>query len=110
MPLGTSGEDLRKRRITSLDALGAVRLFCGIAAALCKSASMPWQYQVELDFLYGKSDDDDDDELVAWFALQFLVMECIAAWSASQADIPKFGSRKWTSTCGLSVLINRVCG
>ena len=42
------------------------------------------QYLAEVDLLQGES---DEKEFVASFALQLLVMECTAAWSASHVNI-----------------------
>ena len=39
---------------------------------------MLWQYLTEVDFLQG---DSNDEESLLRFALQFMVMECIAVWN-----------------------------
>ena len=70
--------------------------------------NVPFQYLAEVVVcLQGES---NDKEFVASFALQFLVMECMAAWSALHANIVNaLVERMWTTTWGSSVVISGVC-
>ena len=108
LPLCHSARVLRKEGTASADELAAVKNILLDHRITLQGLNMVWQYLAAVDLLHCES---DDDEVVASFALQFMVLECTAGWGVSQASIVMTCLGKmWTTTWCPSVVINRARG